>query len=105
MNKKNFVGIDVSKHTLDVAFVIRNDDGLTNPLWKQFENSGSGIKQIEKWLVQMNVPLNEQTIFVLENTGIYHRLLWHSFIALNVIYPILTLLFRLHSYVFLILHS
>jgi transposase len=78
MNKKNFVGIDVSKHTLDVAFVVRNVDCLSNPTWKQFENSGVGIKQIEKWLIQMNVLLNEQTIFVMENTGTYHRLLLQS---------------------------
>ena len=84
MNKKNFVGIDVSKHTLDVAFVVSNNDGFTSPQWKQFENSGSGIKGIEKWLVQMNVQLDGQTIFVLENTGIYHRLLWQTFVALNV---------------------
>ena len=84
MQKKFFVGIDVSKHTLDVAFIIRNKDCFSKALWKQFENTPKGLGQMQRWLKQLKVPLDEQTIVVIENTGIYHRLLWQFFSALQV---------------------
>ena len=37
---------------------------------------------MQQWLVEMNIPLTEQTIVVIENTGIYHRLLWQFFFSL-----------------------
>ena len=76
MKKKFFIGIDVSKHTLDIAFIIRNGDRLSDPVWRQFSNTQSGLKEMKKWLLQMNVLLDQQAIVVIENTGIYHRLLW-----------------------------
>ena len=76
MKKKFFIGIDVSKHTLDIAFIIRNGDRLSDPAWRQFSNTQSGLKEMKKWLLQMNVLLDHQAIVVIENTGIYHRLLW-----------------------------
>jgi transposase len=76
MKKMFFIGIDVSKHTLDVAFIIRNGDTFSDPVWRQFSNTHSGLKEMKKWLLQMNVSLDQQAIIVIENTGIYHRLLW-----------------------------
>jgi transposase len=76
MQKKYFIGIDVSKHTLDVAFIIREQFCFSKAIWKQFDNTLPGLKQIKNWLQDMNVPLTKQTIVVIENTGIYHRLLW-----------------------------
>ena len=32
----------------------------------------------------MKVPLSDETIIVIENTGIYHRLLWQFFSSLNI---------------------
>lgn len=84
MKKNVFIGIDVSKHTLDAAFIIRNGENLSDPVWKQFSNTPSGLKEMKKWLLQMNVLLNQQTIIVIENTGIYHRLLWQYFSGLQV---------------------
>lgn len=84
MKKKIFIGIDVSKHTLDTAFITRNGDTLSDPVWKQFANTRSGLKEMKKWLLQMNVSLNKQAIIVIENTGIYHRLLWQYFSAIKV---------------------
>lgn len=84
MQKKYFIGIDVSKHTLDVAFIIREQTSSSNVLWKQFNNTHQGLQQMKIWLTDMQVPLSRQTIVVIENTGIYHRLLWQFFSSLNV---------------------
>ncbi len=84
MKKKIFIGIDVSKHTLDVAFIVRNDDTLADPVWRQFNNTHSGLKEMKKWLLQMNVSLDQNAIIVIENTGIYHRLLWQYCSVLQV---------------------
>jgi transposase len=84
MQKKYFIGIDVSKHTLDVCFIIREQDSLSKPLWQQFANTPTGLKRMQKWLATHKVPLSEQTIAVIENTGIYHRLLWQFFSQLQV---------------------
>jgi transposase len=84
MKKKYFIGIDVSKHTLDVAFIISEESCFPKPAWKQFENTLAGLKQMKQWLTEMNVSLNGQTIVVIENTGIYHRLLWQFFSSLQI---------------------
>ena len=84
MKKKCFIGIDVSKHTLDTAFIIRNGDTLTDPVWKQFSNTHSGLKEMNKWLLQMKISLDQHTVIVIENTGIYHRLLWQYCSKLQV---------------------
>jgi len=39
---------------------------------------------MQQWLMQHQVILCEQTIIVIENTGIYHRLLWQFFSLLQV---------------------
>ena len=84
MQKKYFIGIDVSKHTLDVAFVIDAHTSILKPVWKQFVNTPVGLKEMQQWLTDMNVFLSDETIVVIENTGIYHRLLWHFFSSLHV---------------------
>lgn len=84
MQKKFFIGIDVSKHTLDVAVIIHQSSSFSNPVWKQFHNTQNGLSQLKKWLYEMHVPLSSQTIIVIENTGIYHRLLWQFCSSLQV---------------------
>ena len=84
MKKKFFIGVDVSKYTLDVAYVERSDEGLSLPEWKQFDNSHTGIKEMKGWLIQKRVTLDERVIVVMENTGVYHRLLWNSLSQWNV---------------------
>src|ERR1051326_8392131 len=84
MQKKFFIGIDVSKHTLDVAFIIFNSSCFSKPAWRQFSNTQFGLNQMKKWLTEMHIPLSHETIVVIENTGIYHRLLWQFFSSLQV---------------------
>jgi transposase len=75
MKKNYFVGIDVSKQTIDVAFIMQHDLQKTQPLWKIFSNNEHGLHQMKVWLQGNHVPFNEDTLFVIENTGLYHRLL------------------------------
>src|ERR1044072_835466 len=84
MKKMYFIGIDVSKHTLDVAFIVNELSCLSKPVWKQFNNTLHGLQQMKCWLAEMQVPLSDKTIVVIENTGIYHRLLWEFFSHLQI---------------------
>jgi transposase len=73
MKKNYFVGIDVSKQTVDVAFIIREGEQKTSPCWKVFDNNDHGLSQMKTWLQDNQVPVNELPLFVIENTGLYHR--------------------------------
>jgi transposase len=42
----------------------------------RFYNTGPGIKLFEKWLKSQKTTFNEDSLVVMENTGIYHRLIW-----------------------------
>jgi transposase len=41
-----------------------------------FDNTELGLKAFEKWLKKHKVSFDQNTVLVIENTGIYHRLLW-----------------------------
>jgi transposase len=41
-----------------------------------FDNTELGLKSLEKWLKNNKVSFDTNTVLVIENTGIYHRLLW-----------------------------
>ena len=56
MKKNYFVGIDVSKQTIDVAFIIRKGEQKTSPYWKVFDNNDYGLNQMKTWLQQNKVP-------------------------------------------------
>lgn len=69
------IGIDVSKLTLDVSLVfveghLRHARGSIT-----IGNTPEGLKELRRWLKQQGVCFNETTKVVMENTGIYHRLL------------------------------
>lgn len=67
---KQFVGIDVSKKTFDVAIIKFNSDLLE----ENFSNSTRGINQFLKWLNKNDVS-SEECLIGLERTGIYSELL------------------------------
>ena len=73
MNRKFYVGIDVSKKTIDVAFIAQSGEQKTEPRWKVFDNTDPGLHQTKTWLNKESVTLDANTIFVIENTGLYHR--------------------------------
>lgn len=69
MNYKQFVGIDISKLTLDV-FVFEKK------LHKQFSNDPKGFLSLLKWTRKLDVNLAlEDIFFCLEHTGLYSLML------------------------------
>ena len=75
-NTQFFIGIDVSKPYFDASLMVVIDH-LKQPLQTaHFDNTEGGLKQFGKWLKDAKVTFNTNTLIVIENTGIYHRLLW-----------------------------
>lgn len=75
-NTKYFIGIDVSKPFFDAALMPVIDYQKQAIESAHFDNTELGLKAFEKWLKKHKVSFNENTVLVIENTGIYHRLLW-----------------------------
>ena len=62
--KNEFIGIDVSKITLDVSL-------YHNKGHKVFQNSKSGFKALLSWVKKQTKTTEENLVFCLEHTGIY----------------------------------
>lgn len=73
---KFFIGIDVSKPYFDASLMAVVDHKKQAVQTARFDNTIEGIKALEKWLKTHGVTFDENTLLVLENTGVYHRLLW-----------------------------
>lgn len=70
---KNFVGIDISKLFFDVALIKAHQSDQT--VHQQFKQSPKGFDDMNEWLMQQDVLLNEETLFCMEYTGIYNTIL------------------------------
>jgi len=66
---QNFIGIDISKKTFDLALIKNcNKNDITST---GFDNTITGFKKMKKLLIkEFNIDL-KNTIFCLEYTGIY----------------------------------
>lgn len=73
---KFFIGIDVSKPYFDVSFMAVVSHVKQAVETARFDNNVTGIKTFEKWLKSHSVTMDEHSLVVIENTGIYHRLIW-----------------------------
>ena len=73
---QHFIGIDVSKPFFDAALMVVINHQRQAIESAHFENSELGLKAFEKWLKNHKVSFDQNTVLVIENTGIYHRLLW-----------------------------
>lgn len=73
---KFFIGIDVSKPYFDVSLMGVISHVKQAMETARFENTVSGIKVFEKWIKSNGVTMDENSLVVIENTGIYHRLIW-----------------------------
>ena len=81
---KSFIGADVSKLWIDVA-VMTIVDGNKQPVQEsRFDNTKDGMKQLQQWLKKLKVRLDEHSLVVIENTGVYHRPLWQFCSAKNL---------------------
>ena len=67
---KNFVGIDISKSFFDVALLKANQSVAI--VHEQFEQSNKGFTEMNNWLKNHDVLLDEETLFCMEYTGIYN---------------------------------
>lgn len=68
MNKKWFIGIDISKLSLDVA--IYSDDGDQHENHIKITNDIPGFKNLLVWLMEKKVDY-KQSLFCMEHTGLY----------------------------------
>ena len=71
-----FIGIDVSKPYFDASLLVVIDHLKNDPVHQRFDNTLAGIKVFYRWLKSNKVSFDQNTLVVMENTGIYHRLLW-----------------------------
>jgi len=74
--QKNYLGIDVSKLSFDLALMTVKKGVKESVLTTQFDNNAAGLKTFEAYLVEQAVTFDENSLLVIENRGIYHRLIW-----------------------------
>lgn len=70
MEKKWFVGVDVSKKTIDVVYYDRKKQKMCEEIHRQFSNDQSGFILMRKWFKECGMKTVE-LVMGLENTGIY----------------------------------
>ena len=68
MNYKGFIGIDISKKTLDVVALMQ---GSRKGEHKQFTNTQKGFKNLLSWVINITGQKGEQLLFCMEHTGVY----------------------------------
>lgn len=73
---KFYLGMDVSKLWVDIA-VMCVTDHMKQPMnSERFDNDAAGMKALHKWLKKHKVSFDQNSLLVIENTGVYHRLVW-----------------------------
>ena len=75
-NTQFFLGIDVSKPHFDASLMKVVNHGKQAIETTRFYNTAEGVRLFDKWLKAHQVTFGKNTLVVMENTGIYHRLLW-----------------------------
>lgn len=68
--------LTVSKPFFDAALMVVVNHEKHNIQTAQFRNKAFGRKAFKKRLKKHHVSFNENTLLVIENTGICHRLIW-----------------------------
>jgi len=73
---KFYLGMDVSKAWVDIA-VLCVSNGAKQPVETgHFDNTAAGMKVMGQWLKKLKVSFDANSLLVIENTGVYHRLVW-----------------------------
>ena len=73
MEKKVFLGIDVSKKWIDVTIIPAKD--LKTRHYERFDNDKAGYKKMISWAKKKHFATKEEMYFCLEHTGAYSLLL------------------------------
>ena len=71
-----YLGMDVSKLWVDITLMCVLDHKKQPTISERFDNNEAGMKALDKWLKKYKVSFNENSLLVLENTGVYHRQVW-----------------------------
>src|SRR5688572_6123442 len=75
--QKNYLGIDVSKLSFDVSLIVVFKGQKQPIVCNKFNNDALGLLSFKAWLGDYKVSFNTNSLLVIENTGIYHRLIWN----------------------------
>lgn len=67
---KNFVGIDISKLWFDAALIKAGNPSKS--IHRQFTQKADGFKKMQEWLLENEVKADDETLFCMENTGLYN---------------------------------
>ena len=70
------MGMDVSKLWVDIAVMLVVAHCKQPMVNERFDNDAQGMKALHKWLKKLKVSFDENTLLVIENTGVYHRVVW-----------------------------
>lgn len=73
---KFYLGMDVSKLWIDIVIMCVVDHQKQPTISEHFDNDVAGMKALHKWLKKHKVGFDENSLLVIENTGVYHRLVW-----------------------------
>jgi transposase len=67
----NFVGIDISKKTLDAVCIFNK--AINKSTHQQYSNDATGIKKIMSYVKKQKGVTSDNTLYCFEHTGIYGR--------------------------------
>jgi transposase len=73
---KFYLGMDVSKSWVDITVMCVLNHEKQPTISERFDNDAAGMKALGKWLKKHQVSFGENSLLVIENTGVYHRLVW-----------------------------
>jgi transposase len=73
---KFYLGMDVSKLWVDITLMCVVNHHKQATIAERFDNDAAGLKALHKWLKKHKVSFDENSLLVIENTGVYHRLIW-----------------------------
>ena len=71
-----YLGMDVSKFWVDITIMCVIDHQKQPVITERFDNDQAGLKLLDKWLKKHKVSFDNNSLLVIENTGVYHRLIW-----------------------------
>ena len=70
MEKDHYIGVDISKRTIDVAVYAKNQTKKGAFPHETFQNTAEGFKDMKRWLRKQNAVLSK-SLFCMEATGTY----------------------------------
>ena len=70
MEKDHYIGVDISKKTIDVAIYVKNQAKKGAFPHETFQNTAEGFKDMKRWLRKQNAVLSK-SLFCMEATGNY----------------------------------